>query len=50
MALTATNLRISKEVSAAAEVKVVGDHDPQIMGFGKTLGQTFYGDPSLAVL
>lgn len=34
-------LRMNKEVIVAAEVKIVIYHDPQIMGFGKTLDQTF---------
>lgn len=34
-------LRTNEEVSVAEGVKIVRHHDPQIMGFGKILGQTF---------
>lgn len=32
----------------AAEVKSVGDHDPQIMGFGKFLDQIFFKETHLS--
>ena len=41
--------RMSQEVSVAAEVKIVRNHDPQIMGFEKTLGQTFEEDMSFSI-
>lgn len=40
---------MSKEASVAAEVTVMRHHDPQIMDFGKTLGQTFGEDTSFSI-
>lgn len=34
-------LRTSQEVSVAAAEKIAGDHDPQVMAFGKALGRAF---------